>query len=99
MPGGAHLNATNNVYNVADADGLTILAPTRIAMAQLAKVQQVRFDVRQFQWLGSTGPDGTLFAVRASLPYKSFKDLQTAKRRSWSAPPVPARTRTTFRCC
>ena len=26
MPGGAHLNATNYVYNVADADGLTILA-------------------------------------------------------------------------
>src|SRR5215467_16340928 len=26
MPGGAHLNATNYVYNIADADGLTILA-------------------------------------------------------------------------
>ncbi|MBX9775131.1 MAG: hypothetical protein K2Y71_12040 [Xanthobacteraceae bacterium] len=80
MPGGAHLNATNHVYNVADTDGLTILGSNpAIAMAQLAKVQQVRFDVKQFQWLGSTGPDGTLFAVRANLPYKSFKDLQTAK--------------------
>ena len=80
MPGGAHLNATNNVYNVAEADGLTILgANPAIAMAQLAKVQAVRFDVRQIQWLGSTGPDGTLFAIRANLPYKSFKDLQTAK--------------------
>ena len=80
MPGGAHLNATNHVYNVADADGLTILGSNpAIAMAQLAKVQQVRFDVRQFQWLGSSGPDGTLFAVRANLPYKSFKDLQNAK--------------------
>jgi len=80
MPGGAHLNATNHVFNVADSDGLTILGSNpAIAMAQLAKVQQVRFDVRQFQWLGSTGPDGTLFAIRANLPYKSFKDLQTAK--------------------
>jgi tripartite-type tricarboxylate transporter receptor subunit TctC len=80
MPGGAHLNATNHVYNVADADGLTILGSNpAIAMAQLAKVKQVRFDVRQFQWLGSTGPDGTLFAVRANLPYKSFQDLQNAK--------------------
>src|SRR5262245_49239432 len=26
MPGGAHLNATNHVFNVADADGLTVLA-------------------------------------------------------------------------
>lgn len=80
MPGGAHLNATNHVYNVAEADGLTILGSNpAIAMAQLAKVQQVRFDVRQFQWLGSTGPDGTLFAIRANLPYKTFKDLLNAK--------------------
>ena len=80
MPGGAHLNATNHVFNVLEADGLAVLgANPAIAMAQLAKVQAVRFDVRQFQWLGSTGPDGTLFAVRASLPYKSFKDLQNAK--------------------
>ena len=48
-------------------------------MAQLAKVKAVRFDVRQFHWLGSTGPDGTMFAIRSSLPYKSFKDLQTLK--------------------
>jgi tripartite-type tricarboxylate transporter receptor subunit TctC len=80
MPGGAHLNATNHVFNVAEPDGLTILGSNpAIAMGQLAKVQAVRFDVRQFQWLGSTGPDGTLFAIRPSLPYKSFKDLQTAK--------------------
>jgi tripartite-type tricarboxylate transporter receptor subunit TctC len=81
MPGGAHMNATNHVFNVAEADGLTILGSNpAIAMGQLSKVKAVRFDVRQFQWLGSTGPDGTLFAIRASLPYKSFKELQTAKQ-------------------
>ena len=80
MPGGAHLNATNHVFNVAEADGLTILGGNpAIAMAQLAKVKAVRFDVRKFQWLGSTGPDGTLFAIRSSLPYKTFKELQNAK--------------------
>jgi tripartite-type tricarboxylate transporter receptor subunit TctC len=79
MPGGAHLNATNHVFNVAEPDGLTILAANpAIAMGQLAKVKAVRFDVRQFHWLGSTGPDGTLFAIRSNLPYKTFKDLQTA---------------------
>src|SRR5262252_10122094 len=36
MPGGAHLNATNYVSNVADPDGLTILAANPpIATAQL----------------------------------------------------------------
>src|SRR5919205_1087425 len=49
QPGAAHLNATNQIYNVADADGLTILAANpNVAMAQLAKVAQVRFDVRKF---------------------------------------------------
>src|SRR4051794_9399549 len=48
--GGAHLNATNYVYNVADADGLTILAVNpAVAMAQLVKVPAVRFDVRKFE--------------------------------------------------
>jgi tripartite-type tricarboxylate transporter receptor subunit TctC len=42
-------------------------------------VKQVRFAVRKFQWLGSTGPDGVIFAIRATLPYKTFKEIQTAK--------------------
>ncbi len=47
MPGGAHLNATNYVFNVAEPDGLTILAANpQVAMAQLFKVPAVRFDVR-----------------------------------------------------
>jgi tripartite-type tricarboxylate transporter receptor subunit TctC len=80
MPGGAHLNATNNVFNVAEPDGLTILAANpAVALAELGKVKAVRFDVRQFHWLGSTGPDGTLFAIRSSLPYKTFKELQSLK--------------------
>lgn len=81
MPGGAHLNATNHVFNVADADGLTVLAANpQVAMAQLFKLPAVRFDVRQFIWLGSSGADAALFAIRPDLPYKTFKDLQTAKQ-------------------
>lgn len=75
MPGGAHLIATNHVYNVAEPDGLTILAANpNIGMAQLAKVSSVRFDVRKFQWLGSSGADGAMFAIRADLPYKTFQE-------------------------
>src|SRR4029077_10768083 len=55
MPGAAHLNATGHIYNVADADGLTILAANpNVAMAQLAKLPAVRFDVTKFEWLGSS---------------------------------------------
>ena len=81
MPGAAHLNATNHIYNVAEADGLTILAANpNVGMAQLAKVKSVRFDIRKFVWLGSSGSDGAMFAVRANLPYKSYKELVAAKK-------------------
>src|SRR5262245_64618772 len=52
MPGAAHLLATNHVFNVAKPDGLTILAANpNVAIAQLSKVEQVRFDVRKFLWI------------------------------------------------
>ncbi len=77
QPGGAHLNATGQIYNVAEPDGLTILAANpNVAMAQLAKVSQVRFDIEKFEWLGSSGPDGAMFSIRADLPYKTWKEFK-----------------------
>jgi tripartite-type tricarboxylate transporter receptor subunit TctC len=77
MPGGAHLNATNHIFNVAEADGLTILAANpNVAMGQLAKLPNVRFDANKFIWLGSSGPDGVMFAIRASLPFKTFQEMR-----------------------
>src|SRR5918999_563319 len=81
MPGAAHLLASNNVFNIAKPDGLTILAANpNVAIAQLSKVEQVRFDVRKFQWLGSSGADGVMFSVRSDLPYKSVDDLKKADK-------------------
>src|SRR6266480_5911745 len=81
MPGAAHLLATNNVFNVAKPDGLTILASNpNVAIAQLSKVEQVRFDVRKFQWLGSSGADGVMFSIRPDLPYKTADELKKADR-------------------
>ncbi len=77
MPGGAHLGATGYVYNAAEPDGLTILAANPgVAMAELAGLPQVRFDIRKFQWLGSSGSDGALFSIRSDLPYKTFKEFK-----------------------
>src|SRR5262245_19154341 len=81
QPGAAHLNATNQIFNVAEPDGLTILAANpNVAMAQLAKVSQVRFDVRKFEWLGSSGPDGAMFSIRADLPYKTWQEFKASGR-------------------
>jgi len=77
VPGAVHLLVTNNVFNVTKPDGLTILAANpNVTIAQLSKVEQVRFDVRKFQWLGSSGADGVMFSIRPDLPYKSFDELK-----------------------
>jgi len=77
MTGAAHLVATNHVYNVAKPDGLTILAANpNVGIAQLTKVEAARFDLRRFQWLGSTGADGVALSVRSDLPYKSWDELK-----------------------
>ena len=66
---------------MAKPDGLTILASNpNVAIAQLAKVEQVRFDVRKFHWLGSTGADGVALSIRTDLPYKNFEDIRKANQ-------------------
>jgi tripartite-type tricarboxylate transporter receptor subunit TctC len=81
LPGGAHLNATNYVFNVADPDGLTILAANpQVATAQLMKVAAVRFDARRFEWLGSSGAEGAMFSIRPDLPYKTFQELKDSQQ-------------------
>ena len=81
MTGAAHLVATNHVYNVAKPDGLTLLAANpNVGIAQLTKVDAARFDLRRFQWLGSSGADGVALSIRADLPYKSWEELKKADR-------------------
>lgn len=79
MPGGAHLVATGHVFNVPEPDGLTILAAnSNVALAQLAKLPQVRFDLRKFEWLGSSGPDGSMLSVGTHVPFKTFAELKAS---------------------
>jgi tripartite-type tricarboxylate transporter receptor subunit TctC len=81
MTGAAHLVATNHVFNVAKPDGLTLLAANpNVGIAQLTKVEAARFDLRKFQWLGSTGADGVMLSIRSDLPYKSWDELKKADR-------------------
>ena len=81
MLGGAHIVASNHVFNTAKPDGLTLLAANpNIAIAQLIKVEGVRFDVSKFEWLGSSGSDGVVLTIRSDLPYKTFEEMRKADR-------------------
>ncbi len=81
MPGGAHLVATGHVFNVPEPDGLTILAVNpNVALAQLSKLPQVRFDLRKFEWLGSSGSDGSMLSIGTHLPFKTFAEMKASGR-------------------
>jgi tripartite-type tricarboxylate transporter receptor subunit TctC len=80
MPGGNSIIGANHMYNVAKPDGLTIGTFNRnLPIAQLTKVQGVKFDMLKFAWIGSAANETTILAVRNDLPYKTFEDLRKAK--------------------
>jgi tripartite-type tricarboxylate transporter receptor subunit TctC len=80
MPGANSMIAANHVYNVVKPDGLTIATFNRnLPIAQLTKVDGVKFDMTKFAWIGSAASECTILAIRADLPYKSIEDLKKAK--------------------
>src|SRR5690348_3472387 len=80
MPGGNSIIAANHMYNVAKPDGLTIGTFNRnLPIAQLTKVQGVKYDMLKFAWIGSAANETTILAIRNDLPYKTFEDLRKAK--------------------
>ena len=81
MPGANSIIAANHMYNVAKPDGLTIGTFNRnLPIAQLTKVQGVKYDITKFQWIGSAANESTILAIRADLPYKSFDELRKSKQ-------------------
>src|SRR5438067_12969882 len=76
MPGGNSIIGANHMYNVAKPDGLTIGTFNRnLPIAQLTKVQGVKFDMLKFAWIGSAANEATILAIRNDLPYKNFEEL------------------------
>src|SRR3954467_10265856 len=80
MPGGNSIIGANHMYNVAKPDGLTIGTFNRnLPIAQLTKVQGVKFDMLKFAWIGSAANEATILAIRTDLPHKNFDELRKAK--------------------
>lgn len=77
MPGAGHVRATNFMYNHAPKDG-TYLATigNSIPLHQTLGRKGVRFDVRKFNWLGSTGITNLMTAVWHTAGVKSIEDAK-----------------------
>jgi tripartite-type tricarboxylate transporter receptor subunit TctC len=90
MPGAGSLMAANHVYHVLRSDGFTLgLFNRNLVLAQLAGVEGMRVDLRQWNWVASLAQETSVLAVRADLPYRHVLDLRRA-----DPPPVIGATGT-----
>jgi len=81
MPGASSVIAANHLFSVAKPDGLTFgTFNNATVVAQLIKVEGVRFDLAKFSWLGSAASDAVILTVRSDVPYRSAGDLRKAKQ-------------------
>jgi len=80
MGGASSIIAANYLYNVAKPNGLTIGTFNRaIPFAPVVKLESVKFDITNYNWLGSSAVEATVFCVRTDLPYKTAQDLLRSK--------------------
>ena len=76
MPGGGGLVAANHLFSAAPKDGSVMgLFHEAQVMSQLTGVEGVRFDLRKFNWLGSSYVDPNVCLVRTDAPATTFKDM------------------------
>jgi tripartite-type tricarboxylate transporter receptor subunit TctC len=76
MPGGGGLVAANHVFSAAAKDGTVVgLFHEAQMMNQLTGGEGVAFDLRQFNWLGSSYDDPNVCIVRTDAPATAFKEM------------------------
>ena len=76
MPGGGGLVAANHVFNAASKDGTVIgLFHEAQMMNQLTGGEGVQFDLREFNWLGSSYVDPNVCIVRTDAPVTAFAEM------------------------
>ena len=79
VAGAAGLIGTNQLYNTAKPDGLTLGATyPALYFEQLAKRPEVKFDWAKIIWIGSPVSSNSLMYMRGDTPYKTLEDVRTA---------------------
>jgi tripartite-type tricarboxylate transporter receptor subunit TctC len=79
VAGAAGLIGTNQFYNTAKPDGLTLGATyPALYFEQLVGRPEVKFDWNKLIWVGSPVSSNSLMYMRTDSPYKSVEDIRTA---------------------
>ncbi|MGE3245003.1 MAG: Bug family tripartite tricarboxylate transporter substrate binding protein [Beijerinckiaceae bacterium] len=77
MPGGGGIVATNWLYNLAPRDGTAILVlPQAMPVMQSMGLKGVKFDVREFGWLGNSSTSPNVVNSWHSTGIKTIEDAR-----------------------
>jgi tripartite-type tricarboxylate transporter receptor subunit TctC len=79
MPGAGGLIAANHISGVAKPDGLSVaMLSYGLYLDQLVGRNEVQYDVRKLQWIGSPEKSDVLMYMRADAPFKTIEDIRNA---------------------
>lgn len=77
MPGAGGVKAMNWAYNVMAKDGLNMIIPLdNSVINQLMRPDKMRYDARNFIWLGSSNQTNLVMAVRSDTGVRTWRDLR-----------------------
>lgn len=77
MPGAGGIKANNYFANVAPKDGTAILVPLpAMASSQVLRGTGIRYDVREFRWLGRMDDTPYFMTTWHTSPVKTFEDAR-----------------------
>jgi len=86
MPGAGGSKAMNWAYNVMAADGYNMLIPLdNTVLNQLLLPNKMRYDARNFTWLGSSNQTNQVLIVRSDTGVRTWHDLLKRKSIASSA--------------
>lgn len=75
MPGAGGAKATNYAYNVMQKQGFNMFTPLdNTVINQLLRPEKLRFDAREFRWVGSSAQTNIILVVRSAKGVKSVED-------------------------
>lgn len=78
MPGAGGIKAMNWAYTVMPKDGLNMIVPLDNGVVnQLMRPEKMRFDMRDFRWLGSSNQTNVVFVVRSDSGIRTVNDMKT----------------------
>ncbi len=80
MPGAGGMKMTNYAYTVMPRNGLDLFVPPDVLVInQLMRPKKMRFDAREFTWLGSSNQTNSIMVVRSDTGVRSVADMKRIK--------------------